>query len=114
MGTKDLQKKVLEELAGIAFASFADHVTVQDGNLVIRSTAELAREQLAAVASVERSASGIKVKLYDKLKALELLGKHLGLFDGGGDTAQADNGLLEALMASTREEVDTGDISEIQ
>ena len=111
---ENLQKKVLEELAVIAFASFADHVRVEEGNLVVRSTGELAEKQLAAVASMEKSSTGIKVKLYDKLKALELLGKYLGLFDGSGEVTQADNGLLDALKNATGKEVSTDEISEIQ
>ena len=111
---EDLQRRVLEELAGIAFASFADHVQVENGNLVVRPSAELEKKQLAAVASIEKSAGGLKVKLYDKLKALELLGKYLGLFDGSGETAQADNGLLDALRSATGNEVDLGEISELQ
>ena len=111
---ENLQKRVLEELAGIAFASFADHVRVEEGNLRIRSTGELDPKQLAAVASIEKSAGGLKVKLYDKLKALELLGKYLGLFDGTAEVSQADNGLLEAIQRATRGEVDTREISELQ
>ena len=114
MSTQDLQKRVLEELAGIAFADFSDHVEVRDGVLVIRSTGELEKGQRSAVASIEKCTGGIKVKLYDKLKALELLGKYLGLFDGSGEASQPDNGLLEATRQATNKEVDTSDISELQ
>lgn len=42
-------------------------------------------EELKTIAFAEGSdASGAQVKLASKLRALELLGKHLGLFDGGG------------------------------
>ena len=111
---ENLHKRVLEELAGIAFANLSDHIAVENGQLVVRSTEDLAKKQLAAVASIEKSAGGIKVKLYDKLKALELLGKYLGLFDGSGETAQSDNVLLEALKNATGKEVDIGEISELQ
>jgi len=111
---ENLHRRVLEELAGIAFANLSDHIAVENGTLVVRSTDELDKNQLAAVASMEKGTGGIKLKLYDKLKALELLGKYLGLFDGSGDTAQADNGLLEALKNATQGEVDWSDISELQ
>ena len=111
---ENLQKRVLEELAGIAFANFADHVQVENGALVVRGSGELDKKQCAAVASIEKSAGGIKVKLYDKLKALELLGKYLGLFDGTGEIAQSDNGLLDALRQATGKEVTTDEISELQ
>ena len=114
MKIKNLQKRVLAELAGIAFANFADHVQVDGTQLVIRDSSQLGKKQLAAVASIEKTSSGIRVKLYDKLKALELLGKYLGLFDGNGQQEQTDNGFLEALLQATSREVDTCEIPELQ
>ncbi len=111
---EDLQKRVLEELAGIAFARCTDLMEVREGALVIRDTRDLDRLQQSAVASVEKTSTGIRVKLYDKLKALELLGKHLGLFEGGGVAPEGDNGLLEAIRAATEMEVDTDAIPELQ
>ena len=48
------------------------------------------------------------------MKALELLGKYMGMFEGSSDTEDRHNNLLEAILAATREEVDLGDIPEIQ
>ena len=111
---KDLHKQVLEELAAIAFSNCADHLQVVDGNLVLRQTDQLKKKQQAAVASMEKTSSGIRVKLYDKLKALELLGKYLGLFDGKTPVREQDNGLLEALLHATEKEVGTHEIPELQ
>ena len=114
MKQEQMTKKVLEELAAIAFSNCADHLQVVDGCLVLQQTDQLKKKQQAAVASVEKTASGIRVKLYDKLKALELLGKYLGLFDGKAPALEQDNGLLEALMQATEKEVGTGEIWELQ
>ena len=114
MKQEQMTKKVLEELAAIAFSNAADHLQVVDGQLEIQQTDRLKKKQQAAVASVEKTSSGIRVKLYDKLKALELLGKYLGLFEGKGPVTEQDNGLLEALLRATEGEVQTDEIPEIQ
>ena len=106
-------KKVVDELAAIGFARATDFLTVKDGQLVIRSTEELSKADRAAIASVENTSNGIRLKFYDKMKALELLGKYLGLFDAMAQQ-QTHNNLLEAILAATGEDVDIHDIPEIQ
>lgn len=77
--------KVIGELAKIAFSDAADYAqVVKDGfghiMLSLTPTAELSADQRAALACIEETQAGIKVRTHDKVKALELLGKHLGLF----------------------------------
>ena len=106
---------ILEELRAIAMARATDFMTVRDGALEIRSTAELTPQQAAAIASIERSAGGLKVKFYDKLKALELLGKYLGLFETRAAWSDGqDTNLLQAIVAATSGEVETGDLPELE
>lgn len=106
-------EKILAELAAIGFARASDYMTVQDGAVTYRDWEQLSEREKAAVAGVEKGSSGLKIKLYDKMKALELLGKALGLFDGDAVRSQ-DSNLLEAIVAATDKEVDTHDIPEIQ
>ena len=107
-------KKVVEELAAIGFARATDFLRVSDGELTIRDTDTLAKSDRAAIASIERSSTGIKLKFYDKMKALELLGKYMGMFEGKPSEEEAHNNLLEAILAATQEEVETDDVPEIQ
>ena len=82
---------------------------------MLKPDQQMQPEAGAAIASVERTAGGLKVKFYDKLKALELLGKYMGMFDGTADhSGQEHNNLLEAILAATREEVGTDGIPELQ
>ncbi len=102
-------RKVLEELARIAFFNATDIVTVADGVLTV---ADIPVGAAGAVQSVEKTTSGIRVKFYDKLKALELLGKATGLFET--PTESGGSNLLEAIVSATREEVDTDELPELQ
>lgn len=104
---------LLDELWAIATARATDALQVQDGAILIRDTAELTDSQRRAIASIEKSTTGVKVKFYDKLKALELLGKYLGLFDTHPEDTRQTN-LLQCLVAATREEVKLRDLPEIQ
>ena len=107
-------KKVVEELAAIGFARATNFLRVSEGELTIRDTETLSKADRAAIASIERSSNGIKLKFYDKMKALELLGKYMGMFEGKDDGEENHNNLLEAILAATQEEVGMDDIPEIQ
>ena len=111
---RDLRDQVLEELAAIGFAKATDFVAVENGELVVKDTGQLPKKLRSAVASIEKAPGGVKLKLYDKLKALELMGKVLGLFDGSGGAQAEENNLIELLLGATGEEVDLSDLPEIQ
>ncbi len=78
------QDRVLRELAKVAFVNATDVINMDDATL----KGDANREDTAAIASVRvktipTEAGEIterEVKVYDKIKALELLGKHLGMF----------------------------------
>ena len=107
-----MRQKIIEELMAIGFARATDYLSVREDKLEVRATDELPRSAGAAIASIERSTTGLKVKFYDKLKALELLGKCCGLFETGPEDPE-DNGLLEAILQATKGEL-SGAIQEIQ
>lgn len=78
--TEITQDRVLEELAAIAFARATDFAEVKDGCVIIKDTAGLTEQQIKAIAGIKEGKFGIELKLNDKEKALELLGRHLGMF----------------------------------
>lgn len=110
------QERVLEELAAIAFANGTDFATINRNGLVrLIPTDDLPEDKKKAVASIKEGQYGTEVKLHDKVKALELLGKHLGVFDSGnGPGSEQENNIFEVIDQSTREEIDTDDIPEIE
>ena len=99
-------EEILYQLSAIATADTTALVKVKEGTLEIQSTDQLPEKLRCAIASIEKSTGGIKVKFYDKLKALELLGKYVGLFDGGGKTQGGESPLLGAILRSTGEVTD--------
>ena len=100
--TEITQDKVLNELARIGFANATDYARViqkeyiekildENGEEIgeetktytsveLELTENLSREQQSVIAGIKQGANGIEVKLNDKVKALELIGKHLGMF----------------------------------
>lgn len=112
------QDMVMKELAAIAFTNATDFVTISsDGLINVKSTQEIPEDKLGAVASIKYSANGlgVEIKLYDKPRALELLGKHLGMF--GSQTvmnSSEENNILEVINQSTATALDTSTISEIE
>ena len=77
--------KVVHEIGKVAFANMEDFVEFGPDGVKLKDSEELSREQLAAVAQVSehtgKETSSTQFRLHDKLKALELLGRHQGLFN---------------------------------
>jgi phage terminase small subunit len=88
--TEITQERILQELANVALANATDYVTITDGGVQIVNTADIPPDKLAAIAGIKQTQTGIEIKTRDKLKALELLGKHLGMFNDT-DKRQDDN-----------------------
>ncbi|MER2061396.1 MAG: terminase small subunit [Aerococcus urinaeequi] len=77
-------ERVLQEYARIGFSQITDFVHVQtvgeEQKVVVKDTKDLSLEQIAALASIEQGEFGIKVKLHEKIRALDAMSKHLGVF----------------------------------
>lgn len=98
---------VLTEIMKIASASGSDFVKIGKRNRVtLIPTDEIPADKLAALSGVKRGKNGeIEIKTHDKLRALEMLCKHLGLFDKQSDSN--DTALEEFLKATnpTKEDI---------
>lgn len=79
--TEVTQDRVVQELAASAFAKATDYVEIRGGRVVIKDTSQLEDNQIRAISGIKEGANGIEIKLNDKEKALELLGRHLGMWN---------------------------------
>jgi len=83
--TRITQDMVLQELAVLGFSDFKHYGQIKnDGSLEFYSFKKIKDEKTRAIQSMKEitGASGrsISLKLHEKVRPLELLGKHLGMF----------------------------------
>lgn len=125
--TEITQDMVVRELAIIAFSNAADYAAVvereatfqteegttlklldPDGNPVMYRTVEpvlteeLNEHQKRALAVIKKGRDGFEVKPYDKVRALELLGKHIGMFS---DKVEVSGEVNNPMTGLTTEEL---------
>lgn len=114
--TEITQDMVVRELAKVAFANGTVYAKVTGGGTQVEltDTDRLTADQRAAISCIKDGKFGIEVSTYDKVRALELLGKHLGLFDkqGGRRMTTGENNLLEIIQGIG--EINTDDLSEVE
>lgn len=76
--------RVVAELAKIAFADPRDLMEWGPDGVKLKASADLTEEQAASVAEVSETTTkdggSLRLKKHDKVKALELLGRHMGMF----------------------------------
>ena len=82
--TEITQDWVLEELRKIASVNGSDFskVVVKEGYPVVElmATDDLPEDKRSAISAIKETKFGISVESYDRVKALELIGRHLGMF----------------------------------
>lgn len=78
--TEITQDRVLKEIANLAFTDRTGIVNLKNNSLIIKNFDELNEEQKACISGVKETKYGIEVTFYNKEKALEMLGRHLGMF----------------------------------
>ncbi|HQN14164.1 MAG TPA: terminase small subunit, partial [Quisquiliibacterium sp.] len=99
--------RVISELARIAFGNQRAVMRWGAGGVTLRESSELTDDEAALVSEVAETVSaaggGLKLKTHDKVKALELLGKHLGMFVDKVEHSGAIAGGLAERMAAARQ-----------
>ena len=80
--------RIIQELRLIGFSDVANLVDVsgKKGELTAKEWDELPEGATRTIESISETKFGLKIKQYDKLRALELLARHAGMLDGKGGT----------------------------
>lgn len=104
-------QRILQELAVIGFSDAADFIQVRDGKLVLTPTEQLTPEQRKVIAGYKETKYGVEMKLHDKVQALQLLGRCLGLFSTKPEqqSPELDDSFLDALRGQATEAWEEGE-----
>lgn len=120
--TQDFVLKELYEIAkakGTDFAQVVEEPIISNGSYVIDPdtgkiktyksvevfpTDKIPEDKQKAIASIKEGKYGIDVSTYDKVKALELLGRHLGMFKDKVELSglNEEKGKLDNVIAQLR------------
>ncbi|MFY0682604.1 MAG: terminase small subunit [Thalassovita sp.] len=93
--TEITQDRVLQELARIGFSDIRNAVAwggkaLEDKEeergfpVELRPSGEIDEDTAAAISEVSLTGQGVKIKMHDKLNALDKLARHLGMLNGSG------------------------------
>jgi len=82
---------VLQEMMNVATANLADYIKWDsEGNISIKPSADIPRELMGFIEEISQTTGkGLKIKLRDRDKMLELLAKHYKLFEAEGSGNQS-------------------------
>lgn len=99
--TEITQDRIVEELAALSFSKITDYLEIENGEVIFKDTSELTEDQKRAILSVKQTQYGIEIKLNNKTKPLELLGRHLGMWND----KESPNGNAESQISDFLEAV---------
>lgn len=94
---------VIDELRRIAFSDITQVMSFSASKAKIKSSRKLSEDAKKIVASVSQTQAGLTVKLHDKVKALELLGRYLNLFTDRVEVEGRGIGLILNMNAPVSE-----------
>ncbi|MBE7013109.1 MAG: hypothetical protein E7416_03440 [Ruminococcaceae bacterium] len=110
MNDNEIIEKIIEELKKIAFADYSEIVRSLGDERYTSLIEQLAEveQYLPPISQIKSVKDGMEIKFYDKLKALELLGKYVREQNGGEYQGDFDN-LLAVLQSNANRIWEAGD-----
>ena len=74
-------ERTVRELANICFSNITDFLEVKKNSVELKDWNHLSKDQTACIESVNLTKDGFRLKLFNKITAIEMLGKHLNMFN---------------------------------
>jgi phage terminase small subunit len=104
------RSRIIEEISRLAFSNVADVMEIKDGHLVVRDHADLDRDTLSTVASIEehindKGYSTLRIKQHDRLAALTLLARISGMLINRQEISGPGGGPVEVEHTDYRERI---------
>lgn len=107
---------VIDELRRIAFSDITQVMSFTASKAKVKSSRKLSEDAKKIVASVSQTRAGLTVKLHDKVKALELLGRYLNIFTDRVEVEGRGLGLIlnmNAPVAESREDIKCVEVDKV-
>jgi phage terminase small subunit len=95
--------KVLVDLADIAQTDLTQVVQIKHGQVYVTDTDLLPENVRRCITEISATPAGIRIKFTDRVKALELLGRHLAMFS---DNLNLHDKRAKPVEQMTEEEID--------
>lgn len=107
---------VIDELRNIAFSDITQVLSFNNSKAKIKSSRKLSEDARKVIASVSQTQNGLTIKMHDKVKALELLGRYLNIFTDRVEVEGCGLGLIlnmNAPAADKREDSECVEVDKV-
>jgi phage terminase small subunit len=104
---------VIDELRNIAFSDITQVISFSASKAKVKSSRKLTEDAKKTIASVSQTQNGLTVKMHDKVKALELLGRYLNIFTDRVEVEGRGLGLILNMNAPAAEKCEDSECVEV-
>ena len=105
---------VIDELRNIAFSDITQVVSFSASKAKVKSSRKLSEDAKKTIASVSQTQNGLTIKLHDKVKALELLGRYLNIFTDRVEVDGRGLGLILNMNAPAADKREDSECVEVE
>ena len=105
---------VIDELRKIAFSDITQLLSFNNSKAKIKSSRKLSEDAKKTIASVSQTQNGLTIKMHDKVKALELLGRYLNIFTDRVEVEGCGLGLILNMNAPAADKREDSECVEVE